>query len=112
MWEVETTELFDEWFAEQSEALQDEVLAALKILSELGPHLGRPQVDTVKGSKFANMKELRVQFAGNPIRAFLRLTQRKALVLCAGDKTGLNEKRFYKNMIKLADAEFSKHLAK
>lgn len=113
MWEVETTELFDEWFAEQSEALQDEVLAALKILSELGPHLGRPQVDTVKGSKFANMKELRVQFAGNPIRAFFAFDpKRKALVLCAGDKTGLNEKRFYKNMIKLADAEFSKHLAK
>ncbi|EMC6097022.1 type II toxin-antitoxin system RelE/ParE family toxin, partial [Salmonella enterica] len=37
---------------------------------------------------------------------------RRAIVLCAGDKTGLNEKRFYKDMIKLADSEYRKHLAK
>lgn len=113
MWEVITTELFDEWYEAQSELLQDEILASFKILREFGPNLGRPQVDTVRGSQFPNMKELRVQFAGNPIRAFFAFDpSRKAIVLCAGDKTGVNEKRFYKNMIKLADTEFSKHLAK
>ena len=37
---------------------------------------------------------------------------RKAIVLCAGDKDGMNEKRFYKEMITLADREFSQHLTK
>lgn len=111
MWNVITTERFDKWFNEQSELLQDEVLAALKILSEFGPNLGRPQVDTVKGSRFSNMKELRIQHAGHPIRAFFAFDpKRQAIVLCIGDKTGVNEKRFYRDMIKLADAEFSNHL--
>lgn len=87
------------------------MLAALKILREFGPHLGRPQVDTVKGSKYPNMKELRVQFSGHPVRAFFAFDpERRAIVLCAGEKTGVNEKRFYKEMIKCADAEFSHYL--
>lgn len=111
MWEVVTTGIFDTWFEEQDEGLQDEMLAVLHILSEHGPQLGRPQVDTVKGSTFSNMKELRVQYSGNPIRAFFAFDPtRKAIVLCAGDKTGMNEKRFYKDMIRLADEEFRKHL--
>lgn len=52
MWNVITTERFDEWFNKQTEPLQDEVLAILKILSEYGPHLGRPYVDTVKDQYF------------------------------------------------------------
>ncbi|MEG1226693.1 MAG: type II toxin-antitoxin system RelE/ParE family toxin [Hafnia sp.] len=113
MWQVITTECFEKWFDAQNEALQDEVLASLKILSENGPNLGRPQVDTLKASKYPNMKELRIQFAGNPIRAFFAFDpKRMAIVLCAGDKTGLNEKQFYKDMIKLADAEYRKHLGK
>lgn len=83
----------------------------LKILREYGPQLGRPYVDTLHDSKFPNMKELRIQHAGNPVRAFFAFDPcRNAIVLCAGNKTGLNEKRFYKDMIKLADAEFKKHL--
>jgi hypothetical protein len=35
-------------------------------LREFGPNLGRPRVDTVKGSKFTNMKEMRVQYLGDP----------------------------------------------
>ncbi|NRD30316.1 type II toxin-antitoxin system RelE/ParE family toxin [Shewanella sp. DC2-4] len=113
MWEVITTAVFDDWFEVQSEFLQDEILASLNILHEFGPHLGRPHADTLRGSKFTNMKELRIQYAGNPIRAFFAFApSRNAIVLCAGDKTGLNEKCFYKEMIKLADTEFSKHLAK
>ncbi|OWO80697.1 addiction module toxin RelE [Photorhabdus luminescens] len=111
MWEVITTGVFDVWYNEQSEELQDDILAALKILGEYGPQLGRPYVDTLYGSKFPNMKELRIQHAGSPVRALFAFDPyRNAIVLCAGDKTGLNEKRFYKDMIKLADAEFKKHL--
>lgn len=82
-------------------------------LKEVGPNLGRPYVDTLKGSKYPNMKELRVQFAGEPIRAFFAFDpNRMAIVLCAGNKAGQNEKRFYKDMINLADSEYSKHIRK
>ena len=37
MWSVETTDVFDSWFEEQAEALREDVLAAMVILSEYGP---------------------------------------------------------------------------
>ncbi|MDU1059274.1 MAG: type II toxin-antitoxin system RelE/ParE family toxin [Leclercia adecarboxylata] len=112
MWEVETTDTFDEWFHNQKQALKEDVLAAMYILSEYGPQLGRPLVDTIKGSQFTNMKELRIQHAGDPVRAFFAFDPgRKAIILCAGNKTVTVEKRFYKQMIVIADAEFSKYLA-
>ncbi|ELC4346557.1 type II toxin-antitoxin system RelE/ParE family toxin [Salmonella enterica] len=113
MWEVNTTGVFDEWFEVQTQTLKEDVLAAMKILSEYGPQLGRPYADTVNDSDYPNMKELRIQHAGNPIRAFFAFDPtRRGIVLCAGDKTGVNEKQFYKDMIKLADAEYRKHLDK
>lgn len=111
VWTVETTSLFDEWFDKQSDALQEEMLAALKLLREYGPNLGRPFADTLYDSNLSNLKELRVQCAGKPIRAFFAFDpERKAIILCAGDKTGVNERRFYKSMIKLAETEFLNHL--
>lgn len=66
--------------------------------------------DSIEGSKFSNMKELRIQSRGKPLRAFFAFDPgRKAVLLCAGDKTG-NEKRFYKVMISLADKEYQLHL--
>ena len=87
MWNVETTDKFDKWFFQQTTALKEDVLSAMHILAEFGPTFGRPFVDTVKASAYANMKELRIQHAGNPIRAFFAFDpDRKAIVLCAGDK--------------------------
>lgn len=111
MWKVITTDVFDQWLDKQKLSLREEMLAALKVLSDIGPHLGRPRADTLHGSKFPNMKELRVQFEGKPFRAFYAFDpERAAVVLCAGNKKGINEKLFYKDMIKLADSEFSKYL--
>ena len=113
MWNVVTTDIFDAWFLTQNEDLRESVYEAMWLLEKFGPTLGRPYVDTLNGSDFANMKELRVQYKGSPVRAFFAFDPtRNAIVLCAGDKTGLNEKRFYKDMIKLADSEYRKHLAK
>lgn len=110
-WEVVTRTLFDIWFDEQTDEVQEEILAYLSILEESGPNLGRPQVDQVKASDYKNMKELRVQIGGHPFRAFFAFDpERKAIILCAGDKKGENEKLFYKRMIKIADAEFASHL--
>lgn len=112
MWEILTTDVFDKWFLVQSEALREDVLAAMTILGEMGPQLGRPYVDTLKGSDVPNLKELRIQHAGNPIRAFFAFDPvRRAIVLCAGNKTGCNQKQFYRTMIRLAETEYRKHVA-
>ncbi|BAP37398.1 diaminopimelate decarboxylase [Acinetobacter guillouiae] len=70
MWTVITTDLFNEWLEQQDDSTQEKVLAALVVLQQLGPSLGRPLVDTVNDSKFMNMKELRVQHRCKPLRAF------------------------------------------
>ena len=70
MWTVITTDLFNDWLYQQDQSTQEKVLAALVVLQQQGPSLGRPLVDTVYDSKFTNMKELRVQHRGKPLRAF------------------------------------------
>lgn len=112
MWAIETTDVFDKWFDALDDTDRINVLASLLVLRQQGPLLPRPYADTVKGSSFTNMKELRIQSKGMPIRAFFAFDlERKGIVLCAGNKAG-NEKRFYKEMIPLADQEFTLHLAK
>ncbi len=110
MWTVIFTPRFDAWLLDQEEGMQEKVLADLTNLETYGPKLSRPYADTVKGSKHKNMKELRIQYAGRPLRAFFAFDpERQAIVLCAGDKS--NDKRFYDRMICIADDEFSTHLA-
>ena len=109
MWTVITTELFNQWFDQQDESTQEKVLAALMVLEQQGPSLGRPLVDTVYDSKFTNMKELRIQHRGKPPRAFFAFDpMRQAIVLCIGDKG--NKKRFYKEMLATADQQYECHL--
>lgn len=110
MWAVETTDVFDEWFDALDDTDRENVFAALLVLRKQGPMLPRPYADTVNGSSHRNMKELRVQSKGDPIRAFFAFDpKRKGIVLCAGNKTG-DEKRFYKEMIPVADRLFTAHL--
>ncbi|MDE1489027.1 type II toxin-antitoxin system RelE/ParE family toxin [Xenorhabdus bovienii] len=111
MWEIITTELFDQWFEGQPDELQESVLAAMNVLELEGPMLGRPLVDTLNGSQYPNMKELRIQHHGEPIRAFFAFDpNRNAIILCAGNKAGQNQKLFYKEMINIADEQFKIHL--
>lgn len=87
-----TTKDFDEWFAELDEHAQAEVIAKVELLKLLGPALGRPHADTLKGSKHANMKELRADTADKVIRvAFAFDPARTAIVLVAGDKSGVSQ---------------------
>lgn len=110
MWLIETTTTFDIWFDALDDIDRTNVLAAMMVLSEKGPLLSRPYADTVKNSSHTNMKELRIQSKGDPIRAFFAFDpKRKGILLCAGNKTG-NEKRFYQEMIPIADREFAAHL--
>jgi hypothetical protein len=112
MWPIETTDTFDEWFDALDDADRTNVLAGMMVLRERGPMLSRPYADTVYGSSHSNMKELRVQSKGDPLRAFFAFdTKRRGILLCAGNKGG-DEKRFYKVMIPIADREFTAHLEK
>lgn len=96
-----------------AEEVQDELLAHAKLLETFGPQLGRPRVDTLKGSRYPNMKELRFDAAGGVWRvAFAFDPNRQAILLVAGDKSGAGEKRFYKQLIARADARFTAHLAR
>ncbi|EEN2846428.1 type II toxin-antitoxin system RelE/ParE family toxin [Salmonella enterica] len=100
---------FDNWLSEQDEELQEKVLADLGKLKVYGPELPRPYADTIKGSRYKNMKELRVQHSVRPVRAFYAFDPvRRAIVLCAGDKS--NDKRFYDKLVRIAEDEFTAHL--
>ena len=110
-WEVGFDPAFDLEFDVLPTTVQDELLAQAKLLEAFGPALGRPKVDTLNGSRHANMKELRFQAGDGVWRvAFAFDPQRKAILLVAGDKSGVNERRFYRQLIKRADARFSMHL--
>lgn len=74
-------------FDELSLAVQDELLASLVPLQGYGPSLGRPEVDTLNDSKYANMKELRFRADGGVWRvAFAFDPQRNAILLVAGER--------------------------
>jgi hypothetical protein len=112
-WEVRFAPEFKVEFDDLSEAVRDEVLAQSSLLAQLGPQLGRPRVDTLNGSKHANMKELRFSADDGEWRvAFAFDPQRQALLLVGGDKSGGSEKRFYRQLIAKADARFDAHLAR
>jgi hypothetical protein len=111
-WSVATTEVFDAWFTELGDEVQVEVIAKVELLRKLGPGLGRPHADTLKGSKHANMKELRADAEKQVIRiAFAFDPTRTAILLVAGSKQGTNQNRFYKQLIARADKLFDAHLA-
>lgn len=108
-WEIEFHEEFSNWFEVLEADLQREILANLRVLAEFGPSLRRPRVGFIEGSKFPQMKELVVQFKGEPWRILFAFDpERKALLLVGGNKTG--NARWYKENIPVADSRFEKHL--
>jgi hypothetical protein len=109
MWEVEYTDEFGVWWETLDEWEQESVGASVELLRQMGPQLPRPHADTLTGSKHTNMKELRTQHQGRPIRTLFAFDPRRtAILLIGGDKTG--DKRFYERMIPLADRLYDEHL--
>lgn len=108
---------FHPLFFEEAQQFSDKVIDALeeevRLLEITGPQLGRPQVDTLKASKYSNMKELRFDADKGVWRvAFAFDPDRKAILLVGGNKAGVNQRRFYKQLIRTADERFSDHLEK
>jgi hypothetical protein len=100
-----------EWFTSLSAHDADLVTAAIDLLEEHGPSLGRPVVDHVKASRHHNMKELRPGSAGrSEIRILFAFDpRRRAVLLIAGDKAG-NWKRWYDDHIPIADNRYDEWL--
>ncbi|MFD1112513.1 type II toxin-antitoxin system RelE/ParE family toxin [Pseudoroseomonas ludipueritiae] len=91
-------------FVAFSREVQIAMAAQLRLLEAVGPTLGRPTVDTLKGSRIANLKELRFAADGGVWRlAFAFDGQRVAVLLAAGDKAGVSEARFYRTLIATAE---------
>ena len=111
-WTVLFHDDFDTEFKALVKPLQDELLAHAVLLAKFGPNLGRPTVDTLKGSQHAKMKELRFSWNGQIWRvAFAFDPQRQAILLVGGDKGGANQRRFYKQLLTVADERYNDHLS-
>jgi hypothetical protein len=109
MWKVEYTDEFEAWWNGLDVDEQKSIDASVQMVEQDGPNLPRPHSDTVNGSKHSNMKELRTQHQGRPIRTFYAFDPRRmAILLIGGDKTG--DKRFYDRMVPIADKLYDDHL--
>jgi hypothetical protein len=110
-WEVELADEFELEFDRLDEDVQFEILALTRLLQSFGPQLGRPRVDTLKGSRHSNMKELRFSAADGEWRvAFAFDPRRRAILLIGGDKSGVSEKHFYRELLRKADDRFDAHV--
>ncbi len=110
-WSVIFHDIFAEEFNNFSTGVKNELLAHSKLLEHFGPGLGRPSVDTLKNSRHSNMKELRFNHVNEVWRVVFAFDpKRRAIVLAAGDKCGVDQKRFYEKLIAKADRRFDQHL--
>ena len=110
-WEVLLLDEVVDWFTSLSPHDTDLVTAAIDLLEENGPSLGRPVVDHIKGSRHHNMKELRPGSTGQSEMRLLFAFDplRRAVLLVAGDKAG-NWKRWYNRNIPIADNRYDEWL--
>jgi hypothetical protein len=109
-WHVEGTDQFADWYGDLRARDQEAVDRAVGKLEELGPTLGRPYADTIDASRHSNMKKLRAQSGGKPLRVFFAFDPRRTGILpIGGDKTG--DDRFYERMVPQADDLFDEYLA-
>lgn len=109
-WEVAIGDEFEPEFDELPEDVQDEILAHAQLLEKFGPTLGHPRVDTLHGSRHANMKELRFEAADGVWRvAFAFDSRRCAVLFASGDQSGVSKRRFYRDLIRRADERFDAH---
>lgn len=111
-WTVDV-ELILYWLEGLNDDTYDQVLAALRVLADYGPGLGRPLVDSITGSRHKNMKELRPGSSGrSEVRIlFIFDPQRQAIMLLAGDKSG-SWKTWYRTNIPIAESRYERHLAR
>lgn len=111
MWEVLGTEEFAGWYRELTDAQAGAIDARVELLEQHGPALGRPVVDSIKGSRHRNMKELRCSKDG-ALRVLLVFDPlRRAVLLLGGDKSeGSAWSAWYRRAIPHADDLYDQYL--
>ena len=109
-WNVEYTDQFEQWWDSLTPEEQDSVDKGVSLLEEKGPTLEFPHSSGIRSSRHSNMRELRVQSGGRPLRVFYAFDPRRsAILLIGGDKTGND--RFYARFVRRADELYDQHLA-
>lgn len=108
-WEIEYTDEFEGWWGGLDAKEQASVSASVDLLGVFGPGLRYPHSSDIKGSRWGNLRELRVQHAGRPYRVLYAFDPRRcALLLIGGNKTGHN--RWYEEHVPLAENLYDEHL--
>ena len=108
-WDVEFTDEFFAWWSGLAEGAQEAVDAKVQLLELRGPALGFPHSSLVVSSRYAHLRELRVQYRGRPHRIMYAFDPRRtAILLLGGDRTG--DDRFYDVIVRRADALYDVHL--
>jgi hypothetical protein len=109
-WVILQSPTYKEWYRTSlTDDEKDAIVAAALRLQDDGPALRRPLSGVIKGSQFPNMKEL-IPPAGNIRILYIFDTERRAIFLLGGDKTG-DWEDWYKTSIPIADAIYERHLA-
>jgi hypothetical protein len=80
------------------------------LLQKLGPSLDHPYSTKIVSSRHAEMRELRVQYGGDPYRVFYAFDPRRTAILLLGGNKG-GDDRWYKKFVRWADQLFDEHLA-
>lgn len=116
MWSVEYEYIVD-WLDAQDAETVAGIFAALEILEQEGPNLGRPLVDTLKGTRLKNLKELRPASPGaTEVRILFAFDpKRQAIMLLGGDEsigknTSAKWSGWYKKAIPAAEEVYRSHL--
>lgn len=107
-WDVFFTDVAEEWILGLDDGDYEAMMAAIDLLEQHGPALGRPAVDRISGSRHHNMKELR-SFGGFLRALFAFDPKRRAIVLLGGDKTD-DWAGWYERNIPIADDRYDQHL--
>ena len=108
-WDVETSPEFDTWFEALRSGERELVAAGILHLQQYGPTAARPWFDTLSGSAYPNLKELRLP--GTNIRILFAFDPRRtAYLMLGGDKTGQWTK-WYRTAIPQAERIDRRHLS-
>jgi hypothetical protein len=109
-WDVEYTDEFGSWWETLDEGTQVAIDAVVRLLESKGPQLPFPYSSDVRGSRFGQMRELRVQHKGQPYRVLYAFDPRRCAILLIGGNKGGND-RWYEEYVPLADKLYEEHLA-
>lgn len=110
-WNIKQTKEFQEWFDDSDKKLKEAIVENVELLKQMGPQLGRPYADTLKGSSITNLKELRFESGEKVIRVFFVFDpDRNGVLLIGGNKSSSGGKTFYKDMIAQSEKIYAKYL--